>query len=83
MEFLKAYENIADLMYTNINAHALQALVHFLDPVLKCFTFNTFDLTPTLEEYQALISIPHFIGSKVYVHDKKINVAKVFIQVYG
>ncbi|KAA0054930.1 glial fibrillary acidic protein-like [Cucumis melo var. makuwa] len=54
MEFVKAYGNIVDLMYTNINVHALQGLVHFWDPMLKYFTFSAFDLTPTLEEYQAL-----------------------------
>ncbi|KGN65325.1 hypothetical protein Csa_019916 [Cucumis sativus] len=43
IEFVKAYRNITDLKYTSINAHALQALVQFWDPVLKCFTFNTFD----------------------------------------
>uniref|UniRef100_A0A9I9EJL5 DUF7745 domain-containing protein n=1 Tax=Cucumis melo TaxID=3656 RepID=A0A9I9EJL5_CUCME len=57
-KFTKAYGSIGDLLYTTINTSTLQALSHFWDPMLKCFMFNTFDLTPTIEEYQALISLP-------------------------
>ena len=70
-EFARAYGNIADLMYANISTQVLQALVHFWDPMLKCFTFSMFDLTPTIEEYQALIGILPCIGGKVYVYDRR------------
>lgn len=76
MKFAGTYGNIAILMYTSVNTHAPQVLVHFWDPMLKCFTFNMFDLTPTIEVYQALISIPPSTGNKAYVYDWKLTLQR-------
>ncbi|RDY09937.1 hypothetical protein CR513_05626, partial [Mucuna pruriens] len=37
---------------------ALSALTQYYDPPLRCFTFQGFQLAPTLEEYERLIGIP-------------------------
>lgn len=76
VEFAGVYGNIVDLMYASINTQALQALVHFWDPTLKYFAFNMFDLTPTIEEYRALINISPCTESKVYVHDRKLTLQR-------
>ena len=47
-----------------------------MDPTLKCFTFNTFDLTSTIEEYQALISLPVDKGNKSYIYDRKLTLQR-------
>uniref|UniRef100_A0A9I9E4T7 DUF7745 domain-containing protein n=1 Tax=Cucumis melo TaxID=3656 RepID=A0A9I9E4T7_CUCME len=73
VEFTKAYGSIGDLLYTTINTSTLQALSNFWDPMLKCFTFNTVNLTPTIEEYQALISLPVDRGNKPYINDRKLT----------
>ncbi|KAG8480878.1 hypothetical protein CXB51_025591 [Gossypium anomalum] len=35
----------------------IQAMVRFWDPAYQCFTFNQKDMTPTIEEYAALLRI--------------------------
>ncbi|KAA0065295.1 uncharacterized protein E6C27_scaffold1023G00080 [Cucumis melo var. makuwa] len=82
-EFTKAYGSIGDLLYTTINTSTLQALSHFWDPVLKYFTFNTFDLTPTIEEYQALISLPVDRGNKLYIYDRKLTLQRSLSKFMG
>ncbi|KAA0046606.1 glial fibrillary acidic protein-like [Cucumis melo var. makuwa] len=82
-EFTKAYGSICDLLYTTINTSTLQALSHFWDPVLKCFTFNTFDLTPTIEEYQALISLPVDRGNNLYIYDRKLTLQRSLSKFMG
>ncbi|TYK02649.1 hypothetical protein E5676_scaffold280G00610 [Cucumis melo var. makuwa] len=76
VEFTKAYGSIGDILYTTISTSTLQALSYFWDPMLKCFTFNTFDLTPTIEEYQALISLPVDRRNKPYIYDRKLTLQR-------
>ncbi|RDY01163.1 hypothetical protein CR513_15543, partial [Mucuna pruriens] len=37
---------------------ALSALSQYYDPPFRCFTFQGFQLAPTLEEYERLLAIP-------------------------
>ena len=52
--FSKMYGYIAELMYIPVNYFALRAIIKFWDPAYSCFTF---DLLPTIEEYQAMLSM--------------------------
>ncbi|MBA0754698.1 hypothetical protein Gogos_020636 [Gossypium gossypioides] len=33
----------------------LKAMVRFLDPTYRCFTFNKVDIVPTIKEYSTLL----------------------------
>lgn len=45
-------------MFTPVDVPMLRAMLHFLDPAYRCFTFGSYDMTPTVEEYQILLKIP-------------------------
>uniref|UniRef100_A0A9I9EJF3 DUF7745 domain-containing protein n=1 Tax=Cucumis melo TaxID=3656 RepID=A0A9I9EJF3_CUCME len=51
--------------------------------MLKRFTFNTFDLTLTIEEYQALISLPADRGNKSYIYDRKLTLQRSLSKFMG
>jgi hypothetical protein len=35
-------------------------MIGFWDPEYRCFTFDTVDMTPTIEEYESLLNCPNF-----------------------
>src|SRR3954467_15939963 len=49
------YGNILDLLKVKVQEEAITALVQFYDPPLRCFTFQDFQLAPTLEEMDAML----------------------------
>ncbi|KAG8502404.1 hypothetical protein CXB51_000440 [Gossypium anomalum] len=49
----------------------IQAMVRFWDPAYQCFTFNQEDMTPTIEEYAALLRIDNVQFGKIYVKEPK------------
>ena len=51
--------------------------------MLKYFTFNMFDLTPTIEEYEALISLPIDRGNKLYIYDRKLTIQRSLSKFMG
>ena len=51
------YGDIALLLPIEIDEQLLKAIILFWDPSYRCFTFNYEDLTPTMEEYTALLRI--------------------------
>ncbi|KAG8492233.1 hypothetical protein CXB51_009871 [Gossypium anomalum] len=55
--FAERYGDIANLIAVNIDERLIQAMVRFWDPAYQCFTFNQEDLTPTIEEYAALLRV--------------------------
>ncbi|KAG8485412.1 hypothetical protein CXB51_021213 [Gossypium anomalum] len=55
--FTKRYGDIANLIAVNIDERLIQAMVRFWDPAYQCFTFNQEDMTPTIEEYVALLHV--------------------------
>ncbi|KAI5386470.1 hypothetical protein KIW84_072847 [Lathyrus oleraceus] len=53
--FICRYGRILDLITTLIEVSVLVALSHYYDPPLRCFTFQDFQLAPTIEEYERLL----------------------------
>ena len=55
--FTEKYGDIAMLLSIEVDKQLLKAIILFWDPSYQCFTFNQEDLTPTIEEYTALLRI--------------------------
>ncbi|KAG8500631.1 hypothetical protein CXB51_004478 [Gossypium anomalum] len=60
--------NLEDLVQ---DEQLIQAMVRFWDPAYQCFTFNQEDMTPTIEEYAALLRIDNVQFRKIYVKEPK------------
>ena len=54
-DFICRYGNIIDVLRMNGQVEAITALVQFCDPPLRCFTFQDFQLAPTLEEFEQVL----------------------------
>ena len=52
------YGDILTLLKMVVDPVPLQTLLQFYDPELRCFTFQDFQLAPTLEEYSILMNVP-------------------------
>ncbi|RDX69192.1 hypothetical protein CR513_51716, partial [Mucuna pruriens] len=50
--FENKFEKVLDLIQVEVQPWALSALVQFYDPSIRSFTFQDFQLDPTLEEYE-------------------------------
>ncbi|KAG8488065.1 hypothetical protein CXB51_018620 [Gossypium anomalum] len=55
--FTERYGDIAHLITINIDERLIQAMIRFWDLAYQCFTFNQEDMTPTIEEYAALLRV--------------------------
>ena len=55
--FTTKYGDIALLLPIEVDEQLLKAAISFWDPSYRCYTFNHKDLTPTVEEYTALLRI--------------------------
>ena len=64
--FMAKYGDIALLLPIEIDEQLLKAIILFWDPSYRCFTFNREDLTPTVEEYAALLGISPPNSDKVF-----------------
>ena len=64
--FTAKYGDIALLLPIEIDEQLLKAIVLFWDPSYQCFTFNHENLTPTVEEYVALLRISPSYPNKVF-----------------
>ncbi|XP_050908639.1 uncharacterized protein LOC127122330 [Lathyrus oleraceus] len=56
-EFKKTYGNLLGIRNTEVNTIVVHTLVQFYDPMLRCFTFQYYQLAPTLEEYSHILEI--------------------------
>lgn len=56
--FMNRYGDLISLLTIRMEEGLLQTLVQFYDPVYHCFTFQDYQLMPTLEEYAQLLRIP-------------------------
>ncbi|XP_050916407.1 uncharacterized protein LOC127131533 [Lathyrus oleraceus] len=56
--FKEANGNLLGILNTEVNITVVHTLVQFYDPPLRCFTFQDYQLAPTLEEYS------HILGKK-------------------
>ncbi|KAL1181395.1 hypothetical protein V6Z11_A02G046000 [Gossypium hirsutum] len=69
--FTEKYGDIAHLITINIDERLIQAMIRFWDPAYQCFTFNQEDMTPTIEEYAALLLVDNVHFNKIYVKEPK------------
>ncbi|GAU40821.1 hypothetical protein TSUD_398050, partial [Trifolium subterraneum] len=53
--FTLKYGRILDLLEIPVQVDAVTALAQFYDPPLRCFTFQDFQLAPTLEEFGQIL----------------------------
>ncbi|KAI5389103.1 hypothetical protein KIW84_074670 [Lathyrus oleraceus] len=56
--FVDQYGDILTLLKMVVDPVPLQTLLQFYDPELHCFTFQDYQLAPTLEEYSILLGVP-------------------------
>ncbi|XP_058751486.1 uncharacterized protein LOC131624547 [Vicia villosa] len=56
-EFRKTYGHILLMLTTRIDEWGLYTLLQFYDTELRCFTFQDYQLAPTLEEYAHILQI--------------------------
>ncbi|MCI01983.1 hypothetical protein A2U01_0023015 [Trifolium medium] len=56
--FTLKYGNILDLLNIPVQVEAVTSLAQFYDPPLRCFTFQDFQLAPTLEEFGQILNSP-------------------------
>ncbi|KAI5387553.1 hypothetical protein KIW84_073600 [Lathyrus oleraceus] len=56
--FVDQYGDILTLLKMVVDPVPLQTLLQFYDPELRCFTFQDYQLAPTLEEYSILLGVP-------------------------
>ncbi|KAL4340037.1 hypothetical protein GQ457_08G016380 [Hibiscus cannabinus] len=61
------YGNIAYLLQVHVDKDLLRAMSQFWNPLYNCFTFNREDLTPTIEEYDALLHLRKVQEFEIYV----------------
>ncbi|KAG8502391.1 hypothetical protein CXB51_000428 [Gossypium anomalum] len=69
--FTERYGDIANLIAINADERLIQAMIRFWDPAYQCFTFNQEDMTPTIEEYAALLRVDNVQPYKIYVKEPK------------
>ena len=64
-------DDIALLLPIEVDEQLLKAVILFWDLSYRCFTFNHEDLTPTVEEYVALLRISPPNPDKVFLKKSK------------
>ncbi|KAL4368615.1 hypothetical protein GQ457_05G030660 [Hibiscus cannabinus] len=69
--FKRDYRVVARLLHVPIDQTLLQALVKYWNTPYSCFTFSHVDLTPTSEEYLALINCSKIDDGIVYSKPNK------------
>ena len=55
--FVGRYGDILTVLKIVVDPVPLQTLLQFYDPELRCFTFQDYQLAPTLEEYSILMNV--------------------------
>ncbi|XP_050895933.1 uncharacterized protein LOC127102629 [Lathyrus oleraceus] len=58
INFGKNYGNLLSILNQQVDHTALITLAQFYDLPLRCFTFQDFQLAPTLEEFERLVRVP-------------------------
>ena len=78
--FARRYGDTLDLTRVDVQMDVVSALVQFNDPPMRCFTFQDFQLAPTLEEFYRILN---FSKEKAYVGIRKVVEVKVLAKVLG
>ncbi|XP_050909143.1 uncharacterized protein LOC127122913 [Lathyrus oleraceus] len=70
-DFKEAYGNLLVILNTEVNITVVHTRMQFYDPLLRCFTFQDYQLAPTFEEYSHILGIR--IKNQVpYIHTKEL-----------
>ena len=56
--FIKRHGSLLGLVTSKWDQQLMSVLTQFYDPLYHCFTFQDFQLVPTLEEFSDLLGIP-------------------------
>ncbi|XP_054806256.1 uncharacterized protein LOC129308911 [Prosopis cineraria] len=67
-DFKRKYGNILDLLPVTIHNDAIMELSQYWDASLRCFTFQDFQMAPTLEEYGEILRMPLKENMAVYLY---------------
>ncbi|XP_061371699.1 uncharacterized protein LOC133314268 [Gastrolobium bilobum] len=59
----RKYGNVLDLLEIDVQVEAITAIAQYYDSPLRCFTFQDFQLAPTLEEFERIFGL--------YLEDEK------------
>ncbi|KAL4291673.1 hypothetical protein GQ457_14G014390 [Hibiscus cannabinus] len=70
-KFQSMYGDIAYLLNVEVDLGLIRALTQFWSPSYSCFTFNQLDMTPTIEEYTALLHLKGVKLDQVYTKAHK------------
>ncbi|XP_014515615.1 uncharacterized protein LOC106773435 [Vigna radiata var. radiata] len=65
--FKMKYGNLLSLLEMEVQLPAITALVRYYDSPLRCFTFQDFQLAPTIEEFEHILGLP-LEGTSPYQH---------------
>ncbi|GKV26318.1 hypothetical protein SLEP1_g35648 [Rubroshorea leprosula] len=83
-EFDRKFGHIGLLLFTTIDEAMLKAAIHFWDPRYRVFVFGEVDMTPTLEEYAALLRIASATSGKIYnKHDACYEFKRKLAKIMG
>ena len=55
--FKRKYGNLLGLLKVEVQATTLTTLAQYYDPLLRCFTFQDFQLVPTIEEFEHILGL--------------------------
>ncbi|XP_039069694.1 uncharacterized protein LOC120216286 [Hibiscus syriacus] len=64
--FREIYGDLVELLRVPIDEVVVRTLAECWNPAYRCFTFGKVDMTPTLEEYTALLNIPNIRRHSIY-----------------
>ena len=56
--FRKKYENLLGLLDIEVQTSLITAFAQYYDPPVRAFTFQDFQLVPTLEEFEQILDLP-------------------------
>ncbi|KAI5412190.1 hypothetical protein KIW84_057025 [Lathyrus oleraceus] len=68
--FVGRYGDILTVLKTVVDPVPLQTLLQFYDPELRCFTFQDYQLAPTLEEYSIMLKLSTWVSRKSVIVGK-------------
>ena len=78
--YARRYGDTLELTRVEVQMDDVSALVQFYDPLLRCFTFQDFQLAPTLEEFDRILN---FSKEKAYVGIRQTVEVKVLAKGLG
>lgn len=56
--FRNRYGRLLDILKTDVDEGLINTFIQFYDPVYHCFTFQDYQILPTLEEYSYWVGLP-------------------------